>query len=258
MISRKARLFLLCPAFLLLSGCPAPTLPPATAGGGWILQTVVISNVAGVGFVGGVGVQGHWEKDQPGASGDASPFSVTTNLVGLFPLPGKRAPATWNVSWISGGPPPCAGLTASNTVSAGAVEEFICFITEVIGGLENSGFAFSPGTIVTDGSSGSEAVITGAGFSSQYGLPLLQYFDLNGNLVAQTNVSTVAGDGSWVSAPIPDISQLGVGTYVGIVKNANSSGGYDFLGAAAVQVVLPPPPPPPPDPCPTNPCAPQS
>jgi hypothetical protein len=173
-------------------------------------------------------------------------------------LTGKRAPATWNVKWISGGPPPCLGVTGSNTVSVGAVEEFICFITVEVGDLANSSFVFSPNPIATDGSSGSEAVITGSGFSSQYGMPLLQYFDLNGNLVTQTNVDAVAGNGSWVSAPIPDISQLGIGTYVGIISNVNSSGGYNFMGSVSVQVVPPPPPPPPPDPCPTDPCMPQN
>ena len=173
-------------------------------------------------------------------------------------MPGKRAPATWTVKWVGGGNPLCTGVTAKNAVSVGHIEEFICFITVVEGGFEDSSFVFSPNPISTDGSSGSQAVITGAGFSSQYGMPLLQYFDLNGNLVTQTNVNTVASDGSWVSAPIPDISQLGFGTYVGILQNANASGGFDFLGSASVQVVPPPPPPPPPDPCPTNPCMPQN
>jgi hypothetical protein len=119
-------------------------------------------------------------------------------------------------------------------------------------------FVFSPNPIATDGSSGSEAIVTGSGFSAQYGMPLLQYFDLNGNFVTQANADAVAADGSWISSPIPDISQLPLGTYVGFMKNANSSGGYDLVGATSVQVVLPRSPPSPPDPCPTNPCMPQN
>jgi len=85
-------------------------------------------------------------------------------------------------------------------------------------------------------------------------MPLIQYFDLNGNLVAQTNADAIAVDGTWMSAPVPDISQLPVGTYVGFLNNANSSGGYDILGSVSLQVVLPPPPPPPTDPCPGGIC----
>ena len=56
MTLRRALLFLLCPSILLLNGCPSspPTLPPATPGGGWILQTVVISNVAPIALAPGV------------------------------------------------------------------------------------------------------------------------------------------------------------------------------------------------------------
>jgi allophanate hydrolase subunit 1 len=42
------------------------------------------------------------------------------------------------------------------------------------------------------------------------------------------------------------------------MKNMNSSGGYDLVGATSVKVVDPQLPPPPTDPCPTNPCMPQN
>lgn len=57
---------------------------------------------------GGVDVHGDWQKDLPGAAGDASPCDKTTNDLGLAAVPSGRAPATWEFSWKSGGPPECA------------------------------------------------------------------------------------------------------------------------------------------------------
>lgn len=106
-----------------------------------------------------------------------------------------------------------------------------------IGGQQD--FIFSPHPIYTDGSSGNTATIRGQGFSAQYGMPLIQYVDLGGNLIAQANVTAVAPDGTWASAPMPDVSQVEVGSYSGVISNANANGGYDFLGITSVTVLDP-------------------
>ena len=73
-------------------------------------------------------------------------------------------------------------------------------------------------------------------------MPLVQYVDLSGNLIAQANVTSVASDGSSASAPMPDVSQVVIGSYYGIVYNANASGGFDFLAITSVTVLDPPTP----------------
>jgi hypothetical protein len=169
---------------------------------------------------------------------------------------GKRAPATWKVTWVSGGSDACDGMNGTTDITVGQVVQASCEVTviETAVDIHPTAYSFSPTPIYNDGSSGDTALIAGPGFSAQFGMPLVQYFDLSGNLLAQTNVTAVASDGSWASGPVPDISQLGVGTYVGIVSNAKADGSYGSLGAVPVNVMLPPPPPPPPDPCPGGRC----
>ncbi len=209
-------------------------------------------------------VQGTWLKDLPGAQGNASVFNITTNPFGLGIADNRRAPAEWRFKWIFSPTALCDGQTVDAV--AHFIDDDVGLLCSVItvGGVPQSAsvnamadYVFSPSPVATDGSSGTEAVIVGPGFSTQFGMPLLQYFDLNGNLVAQTSADAVAADGSWMSSPIPDISQLPVGTYVGFLNNANASGDYDVLGVTSVRVV-PPLLPPPQDPCPGNICINQS
>ncbi len=171
---RKLLALLILLSMVLMTGCPTPTLPPTTSGGGFFVSTFTSFDLGPPVIAPVVGLRLTWKKD----------------------------------------------------------------LTD---------------PIATDRSTGDEAFILGSGFNQQFGMPLLQYFDLNGNLVAQSSADAVAADGSWMSTPVPDISQLSVGTYVGILNNANSAGGYDILGVVSVQVV-PPPPPPPIDPCPGGRC----
>lgn len=243
------------------AGCPGsgPTLPPTTSGGGFFFSTLTSFNLSPPVIAPVTQIKGTWVKDEAGAAGDPSTWTQTSNAGGVGIVANGRINADWKFEWVFSLVAACEGQTV--TATPHFVDDdvgLLCSVTEVVFGATTADYVFSPDPVATDGSSGSEAFITGAGFRSQYGMPLLQYFDLNGNLVAQANADAVASDGSWMSSPIPDISQLPLGTYVGFISNANSSGGHDLLGSTAVQVALPPPPPPPPDPCPTNPCMPQN
>lgn len=255
---RKNTVVPLILAIVAIVGCDTggePTIPPSTVGGGWILETVIIRITNGVvtflGVAPGVTVSGQWLNDLPGAAGNANPFTVTTNPLGLAALGSARAPATWKVTWIAGGDPLCAGHSGTNVVSVGALEEFQCFIEITTSVAFESPFAFSPQPL--DASNPPATVtITGQGFSAQYGMPLIQYFDIYGNLVAQATAQSVAPDGTWIQAPSPSFVGIAGGTYAGFISNATAGGGWSLLGAAAVTVVSPIPPPEPepePDPC---------
>jgi hypothetical protein len=222
-------------------GCDdGPTLPPTTSGGGWIIQTEFFPAEGAIMIVGDVGVTGAWQSDGAGAVGDASPFTVVTNGDGLAAVANGRVPATWKLTWAAGGPLECDGHTATATPGIqGALEELICF--EVV--IPTAGFYFSPNPLYRSAPPAT-STIHGAGFSQAHGMPLVQYYNLQGVLVSQDNATVVASDGTWVQAPTPNISTVALGTYAGAIKNANGSGGWNYIGSAAVRVALIPPPPP--------------
>jgi len=259
---RKLLAAILSLSVLGLTGCPSsgPTQPPTTAGGGFFISTFTSFNLSPPIVAPVVQIQMTWKKDLPGAVGNAATQNVTTNSAGIGIASNARVPATWNFKWVFSLVGPCEGQNLD--ADAHFVDDDIPLVctTEIIGGVEQAtasvlpDYSFAPNPIATDGSSGSEAVISGPNFSGQFGMPLVQYFDLNGNLITQANAVSVAANGTWMSAPVPDISLLPVGTYVGLLSNANANGGYDIIGSVTVQVVPPPPPPPPPDPCPGGRC----
>ena len=261
---RRLTAVFLAGAAVLLTGCPAgPTLPPTTSGGGFFVSSFVSFNLAPRVVAPIAQIKLTWHEDLSGtAAGSAQTQNITTNSAGIGIASNARVPATWNFKWVFSLTAPCLGQNQdADVLVVDSDVEVTCTVTDFPSGTETvataaavSGYAFSPNPIATDRSTGDEAFILGPGFNKQFGMPLIQYFDLNGNLVAQTNADAIAVDGTWMSAPVPDISQLPVGTYVGFLNNANSSGGYDILGSVSLQVVLPPPPPPPTDPCPGGIC----
>ena len=98
------------------------------------------------------------------------------------------------------------------------------------------GFGFSPSPTFTDVTSGT-ITANGAGFSSANGMPLFQYLDNTGKLVAQESATSVAADGSSASGPIPsNIGSVTPGTYIGRVSNAASGGSYTYLNSGMVLV----------------------
>jgi len=194
----------------------------------------------------------HWDflRDQTGltAIGDSTSFDNTTDISQAKGIAAnKRVPSVWGGQWLKGGPPECIGAPDAPGLSFNSnpqrVTEVICL--QGAPGLDSlmaaGNFTLTPHPMYTDGSSGGTVTVRGAGFSAQYGMPLVQYVDSNGTLVAQTTFSSVAPDGTWASAVAPDVSQVNLGSYSGVIYNANSSGGYNFLGAVAVTVLDPPP-----------------
>jgi hypothetical protein len=252
------KLTILALAVLVLSAysCNGPSLPPTTSGGGFFIETEFQSSTGPI-FpisVPFVTTGWTWKKDVPGftAVGDARSFEITTGVTAIALSENGRVPALWDVQWLAGGPPECIGAPDDPALGEfqsdpGRTTEVICFeqtgtSSAAIQGSQD--FTFSPSPIYTDGSSGNIATISGKGFSSQFGFPLLQYYDMSGNLVQQANATSVAPDGTWINAPIPDISQVQVGAYVGFVYNPNSSGSYTYIGTTSVIVLNPLPPPP--------------
>ena len=222
----------------VVMGCDA-TLPITTSGGGWILFTNFIPLEGPIVVTPGVGLQGTWlPPDKPGAVGSASPFTVVTDLEGFAAVPNGRVPADWHIVWSSGPIPGCDGH--STTVSPalfGSTEEVDCF-EEVI---PVPGFSASPNPLYQNALA-TVLTITGSGFSSAHGMPVVQYYNLQGNLIAQETATAIASNGTWIDGPVPSsVTSVPAGAYAGVIKNANASGGFDYVGTASISVYQHPP-----------------
>jgi len=193
----------------------------------------------------GAWVNGSWARD---LSSDAVgnrlnfPLTATDSNGNLFVSDGRlpavwTAGVIWNLPCFPGARVDDFNVTFENPEIGWACREFI----------RTADLEFSPNPLYWDQQTGA-ATITGQGFSGQFGMPLVQYLDWNGNLVEQTNASAVADDGSWIVTPVPNLANFASGTYFAVVANANATGEWDVVGAAPFDLVTPaPPPPPPPD-----------
>src|SRR5215204_4836952 len=77
----------------------------------------------------------------------------------------------------------------------------------------------------------SEAVL----FKTTYGTPVVNYRDWTGMVVGSGTVSAIAGDGTWLDASPPDLSQAFTGTYTVHFNNINASGQYVLVGTATME-----------------------
>ena len=81
----------------------------------------------------------------------------------------------------------------------------------------------------------SAITLTPQGFDTSYGMPRVDYFDEYGYLMGSAVATAVAGDGSWLQAPVPDLSQVYSGTYQVRVINKAWDGHYlNEVGSATM------------------------
>ena len=252
----KSRIVISTTLFItLLIGCDPSPPPPPFAGEGFFIQTNFLPLFPPVIEI-APNIETHWDflEDVVGGDpprGNTASFDNVTNGAGIGVSQDGRVPAKWLVTWITPAPDPgCAGKQAgAQSDHPHRTVDILCFEVPAPGGTtqlvsQGGTFVFSPSPLYTDNSSGSAATISGQGLSSQYGMPVLRYFDTSGNLVSQSSANGVSSDGTWMQASIPDLSQLAPGSYVGAIYNIDSNGNLIFLGTASVDVLDPPPPPP--------------
>src|SRR6266436_4141074 len=232
-------------------GCePQKQLPQTTPNGGFFVQTfgqdATSTSTNPVPFpVSNVQVQGQWQDDScapPYApAGDASTWTYTSNPVII--VWNGRTCAHWKFFWQSGIPwAGCASLPGAVGYVPGGnpnsqVMDYTCRLSDAGPILADAlGISFSPNPTFTDVISGT-ITANGPGFSSANGMPLFQYFDQNGTLVAQTNATSVAADGNSASGPVPsNIGSVPPGVYMGTVSNAAPGGSYAYLNGGGVTV----------------------
>jgi hypothetical protein len=184
---------------------------------------------------------------QPGtATQSAESMPVITSGLPVAQFFNASVPNPWELVWISGGFNFCNGVATPDPVNIQfppiTTYNLICSP----GGITATAVTFTPGTVYTDAPPAT-VTISGQGFNNTYGMPLVQYFDgSSGALLAQGYATSIASDGSWISAATPSgLSSIPSGTYEGIVSLANSDGSYSPYNVATVQVISGYPPPPP-------------
>jgi hypothetical protein len=235
---RRAYLPLLFVALSALVGCPpTPSLPPATGGGGFVIETAW--NYNGVsGLAPYTTTNWTWQSDNAGAAGDPSPFTSTTNAQSLDSRTDGRINAKWTVMWgLSLSYSACLNISGTITInSPGEIIDVTCFEASV--GVEYDPFTFSPNPMNT-AAPPTSVTIQGSGFDPTYGMPVVQYFDMNGNLDAQQAAASVSSDGTTLTFATPNFTELSSGTYAGVISNIASNGSYQYVGTTAVDVPAP-------------------
>jgi len=236
---------------LSCSSCDDTTnLPPTTPGGGFYVQTLGQDNTSGFGVpfaTYGINVQGVWDHDNASCLGtpvgDASTWNLNSSNTSLIMVTNGRLCAYWKFYWQTQSPfigcgnlPPATGYVPIGP-PYWALMQYTCILTN--GGpiiSDALGIQFSPAPTFTDVTSGTITAL-GTGFSATNGMPLFQYFDLNGTLVAQTNATSVAANGNSAAGPVPsNIGSTTPGFYLGRVSNAAPGGSYTYLNSGSVIV----------------------
>jgi hypothetical protein len=178
--------------------------------------------------------------------GNQGSLNLTTDSEGKAKSRDWGADAYWNFQRIGGhagcgllpsfGYLPCGGSVTLNCSSALA-------------------FGMAPESIDVNAPPAT-ATFTGAGLSTTYGMPTIEFYDEYGNFFNQTTASSVSADGTWLQAAVPSLAGLYSGTYTIVIVNATADGSRNAIGTASVWVygndLIEPPPDPDPDP---GPCA---
>lgn len=187
------------------------------------------------------GVNGRLENPAPyygTVTGTIPGFLGSTGPQAYLNVDRGVAPAFWNVGFSLGSF--CGGQTMMALIFPGEDYGLDCFLIP-IGGF----FIVTPSTIDVS-SPPAFVTISGSGISSVGGMPMVEYYNCYGALVAQEAASQVASDGTWLSASTPDLSSVSSGQYLLTIRNPDGS----VAGNAYVDVFSYSEPPPDPDPGP--------
>jgi hypothetical protein len=163
-----------------------------------------------------ISVFGTLTSTYPGlqTTGNIGAFSGVTNANAYYDVNGGKTAAIWQLGEWSG---PCADQSISQQIlNAGSTITLDCRDITI------PFFFFSPSMIQRDSPPESLAV-EGSGISTAGGMPTVEYYNMNGVLVAQDTATQVAPDGSGLSVATPNLSLLSNGAYVVAVRNPDGN-----------------------------------
>ncbi|HYK20281.1 MAG TPA: hypothetical protein VEV42_06085 [Pyrinomonadaceae bacterium] len=235
--------------------CREPTPTPTPAPRFIILTTQTIFGTLGLPVVlphPNVECAGQWESDAMnlGPIGGINTFFQGNSGEGKLLVPNARTPAFWRLGEFSG---PCVNQSFVIGIRQNDAVEMNCDLTRVHLGPP---FSLSPSGIDL-GSLSTTLTITGQDIDATYGMPLVEYYNEDGNLVAQMQAASVAPDGTSLTVSTPDFSSSTSGEYLLVISNVRSNSSLEMIGSATLYVYAfdpPPPPPPDPGPCGDQPC----
>lgn len=88
-----------------------------------------------------------------------------------------------------------------------------------------SSFGFSlvanPGSVNLQAPPASGTISGPGGISTANGMPTVEYYDQYGYFIGGVTAVTVGGDGTWLEAPQPDMSNIYSGSYTVVTANAD-------------------------------------
>jgi len=198
-------------------------------------------------FLSGTSVSGFWISDTGTPHGSTQQFAAFTNTGAWYDVPDGRVPANWRILATNGA---CFQVLEASVrnVTAGSNQLARCVVSTAF-------FLTASPASINLASPPSTVSIGGGGFSTSYGMPVIEYYDqYSGILLANTTASSVAGDGSSLEVVTPDLSGVYTGGYNIVVSNKAADGSNTMVGIAAFSAccIDPPPPDPPDDPPPCD------
>ena len=159
-----------------------------------------------------IGLHGNMQSAYAGATGTVTAFVGSSGSNGRFDCVGCMAKANWTFGETSGD---CAGKSHTALIEhPGYTLNLYCY------DIPAPFFLVTPSAIDVN-SPPASILIQGSGISSAGGMPNVEYYNLNGTLVAQDIAADVGSDGTWLSLSTPDISTLPSGRYLLTVRNAD-------------------------------------
>jgi len=171
-------------------------------------------------------VQDSGDFNLPYPSGGNYSFGPgTTGTDGRYSIANGRGPALWRIHAWSG---PCHNQFGVFFLKHAEETKVDC--------VEIGGIFLPPGTVaprvIAVSNPPYEVTIYGQDMSAVGGMPLVEYYNSDGNLAQQAYATSCAQDGSWVSGPPPDLTDCVSGQYTLIVRNADG----DAVGSGTVNV----------------------
>jgi hypothetical protein len=230
---------------------PTPTPPPRFI----ILTTQTIFGTLGLPVIlphTNIECAGQWESDAMnlGPIAGINTFFQGNSGEGKLLVPNARTPAFWRLGEFTG---PCANQSFVIGIRQNDAVNMNCDRTRIRLG---PNFSSSPSG-VDHASTPTNLTITGQDIDATYGMPLVEYYDEFGNLVAQIQASYVAPDGTSLAVNTPDFSSSTSGEYLVVISNVRYDSSLEMIGSITLYVYTfepPPPPPPDPEPCSDGPC----
>ena len=198
-------------------------------------------------------IGGNWDpfsNCNPCSSSDVVQFFAQTGTDGRTFVTRGRAPSLWTFYYLASDRGPCGFDSVKLPVYQNQYTAFICIQRPgslFIAAPDSLNVNTAPATLTLQ--------TTDAGVvDPTYGMPVVDFFDEYGNVLAQATATSVSSDGSTLTINTPDLSACYTGTYGLSVMNAMADGTWDYFGSAVVDMYGNDPPPPDPDPTPDPSC----